>query len=296
MISAALVKELRERTGAGMMDCKRALEQSEGDMDKAIEFLREKGLATAAKKAGRVAKQGIIFGKLVGNKGALVELNCETDFVAKNESFQSLGNALVELVLSNGLTQVEALLQMPHEGHTVTDALTNLIATIGENMAIRRIAYFDAPENSMLDLYIHGGGRIAVITQLEIGDSAATQKSELRELVHDLSLQIVAAKSQFVSQSDIDPETIEKEKQIYKVQAMNEGKPENIAEKMVEGRLRKFFEEVVLLNQLYIKDTDITVQKLIDKLAKECATSIKVVRFVRFEIGEGVTESEESEE
>ncbi|MCL2548897.1 MAG: translation elongation factor Ts [Symbiobacteriaceae bacterium] len=293
MVTVESVKELRERTGSGMMDCKRALEQCDGDMEKAIELLREKGLATAAKKAGRAAKQGIVFGSIEGTKGALVELNCETDFVAKNEGFQKLGNDLVALVLKECCPNVETLLQLPYEGYTVEAALTNLIATIGENMAIRRLAYFAAEPNELLDLYIHGGGRIAVMVRLELGDAAATANPELKVLAHDLSLQIVAAKAQFIAQDDIDAETIEKERQIYKVQAMNEGKPENIAEKMVEGRLRKFFEEVVLLNQFFIKDTDITVLKLIEKLAKEHQTTLKVKQFVRFEIGESVPDAEE---
>jgi elongation factor Ts len=293
MISAALVKELRERTGAGMMDCKRALEQCEGDMDKAISFLREKGLATAAKKAGRVANQGIVFGKIEGSRGALVELNCETDFVAKNDEFLNFGNDLVNITLKDGHSQVEQLLAAAYEGQSVQDALTNKIATIGENMAVRRIAYFDVGSTGILDLYIHGGGRIAVLVHMETGDSSAVSRPELKELAHDLALQAVAAKARFISSSDVDAATIENEKQIFKAQAINEGKAENIAERMVEGRLRKYFEEVCLLNQLFIKDTSLTVAALIEKLGKEAGIKLSVTRFARFEIGESVEENEE---
>ncbi|MCL2497043.1 MAG: translation elongation factor Ts [Symbiobacteriaceae bacterium] len=292
MIPAATVKELRERTGAGMMDCKRALEQCDGDMEKAIEFLREKGLATAAKKAGRVAKQGIIFGKRSGNQGLLLELNCETDFVAKNEEFQKLGNDLAELALVHKLNQVEPLLQLPFEGVTVQAALTNRIATLGENMAIRRVAYFDAATNGLLDLYLHGGGRIAVMVLLEVSDPGAVVKEELNELVHDLALQIVASKAQYIASDDIPEDIIEKEKQIYKAQAINEGRPENIAVRIVEGRLRKFFEEVCLLNQEFIKEGDLSVGALMAKLEKATGVSLKVGQFVRFEIGEGIADSE----
>lgn len=295
MISAATVKELRERTGVGMMDCKRALEQCAGDMEKAIEFLREKGLATAAKKAGRVAKQGLVFGKVTATRAALVELNCETDFVAKNDAFVALGNAMVQKVVEKGITTVEALLAEAHNGSTVQAELTNLIATIGENMGVRRIACFEVNENNQVDLYSHGGGRIAVMVRAEVGNPAMKENTAVKELVHDLALQIVAAKAQYVSSSDISAETVEKERQIYKVQAMNEGKPENIALKMVEGRVRKFFEEVCLMNQLFIKDTDMSVGSLVAKVEKELGTTIVVKEFVRFEIGEGGEESEAAE-
>ena len=287
MISAATVKELRDRTGAGMMDCKRALEQSAGDIEKAIEFLREKGLATAAKKAGRVAKQGTVFGLQENGRAALVEFNCETDFVAKNDSFIDLGKAMVKLVLDNGITQVEQLLASELNGSVVQDQLTNLIATIGENMGIRRLAFYEYGANGTVDYYSHGNGRIAVLVRLEVEDAAKVNEAKIVELAHDLSLQIVAAKAQFIAASDINEETMEKERQIYKTQAMNEGKPESIAIKMVEGRVRKFYEEVCLLNQFYIKDTDLQISQIVDSLAKEIGTGIKVTDFVRFEIGEG---------
>jgi len=291
MISAATVKELRERTGAGMMDCKRALEGCGGDMDKAIEFLREKGLATAAKKAGRVAKQGLVFGKQADQRAAMVELNCETDFVAKNEEFQRLGSALADLALAQGIDQVEQLLALPYEGSNVQAALTDRIATLGENMGIRRLAFYETA-SGLLDLYLHGGGRIAVLVQLELGEAAAAAKPELQELAHDLALQIVAAKAQYIAQSDVPAEVVAAEQQIYHAQAVNEGRPENVIPRMVEGRLRKFYEENCLLEQFYVKDTDIKVGALIERLAKQTGTSITVSRFARFEVGEGASAEE----
>jgi elongation factor Ts len=287
MISAGLVKELRDRTGAGMMDCKRALEQTEGDMEKAIEFLREKGLAQAAKKAGREANQGLVFGKVEGSRGVILELNCETDFVAKNEEFQKLGYDMVSIALEQNVKSAESLLLLPYEAATLQDALTQKIATIGENMALSRLEAFDTQGSGILDLYIHGGGRIAVIVQLSIADATKLDSPELKELAHDLALQIVAAKAQYISRDDIDAEAIEKEKAIYRAQALNEGRPEHIIDRMVDGRVRKFFEEVCLLEQAYIKDTNINVKTLVANLAKQCATEITVQRFVRFEIGEG---------
>ena len=293
MISAATVKELRERTGVGMMDCKRALEQCEGDMEKAIEFLREKGLATAAKKAGRVAKQGIVFGKTDGRRGALVELNCETDFVAKNEGFQDLGNALVEAVFTSGNNDVTQLLETPYQGSTMQAALTNLIATIGENMAIRRAAFFDAGDNGMLDLYIHGGGRIAAMVNMSVANGNPSE--DIQPTAHDISLQIVAAKPVYVASEDIPADVLEAEKQIFHSQAINEGKPENIVPRLVEGRVRKLFEEQCLLDQFFIKDTDISVRTYLQNMGKQLDRELSIVNFVRFEIGETLTAAESAE-
>ena len=250
MISAAVVKELRERTGAGMMDCKRALEQNNGDMDKAIEFLREKGLAAAAKKAGRAANQGSIYGYITSNGqvGSLIEVNCETDFVAKNDDFQTMVHDLGQQVAESGANTVEELLAQPMKGQSVTvqDALTNKIATLGENMGIRRLARYEAGANGLLDLYIHLGGRIGVLMHLVADKPEVLKVDAVKTLAHDLCLQVVASKPQYISRQDVPADLIAKEKEIYKVQAMNEGKPENIAEKMVNGRVEKFFQETCL--------------------------------------------------
>ncbi len=292
MISAASVKELRERTSAGMMDCKRALEACEGDMEKAIEYLREKGLAAAAKKAGRVAKQGLIVGKVQGKQASLIEVNCETDFVAKNDDFQFWVNELALLIIEKQLTQVEDLLNQPYAQGTVQSELTNKIATIGENMGIRRFAYYDVEPTSVLDLYIHGGGKIGVLIELSLSDAQFENNEQVKELIHDLALQIAAGRALFISSDEVPAEVIEKEREIYLAQAINEGKPANIAERMVEGRIRKYYEEICLLHQAFVKDTDLTIAKLLVKVGKEVGCSISVKSFTRFEIGEGFEATE----
>lgn len=296
MITAATVKELRERTSAGMMDCKRALEACSGDMEKAIEYLREKGLAAAAKKSGRVAKQGLILGKVEGKKASLIEVNCETDFVAKNDDFQKWVGELASLIIDKQLTQVEDLLAQPYAQGTVQSELTNKIATIGENMGIRRLAYYDVEPTSILDLYIHGGGKIGVLIELSLSDAQYANHEKVKELIHDLALQIAASRAQFIDSHEVSAELIAKEREIYLAQAINEGKPANIAERMVEGRIRKFFEEICLLNQAFVKDADLTIAKLLAKVAKEVGCDISVKSFTRFEIGEGFEASESENE
>jgi len=292
MISAATVKELRERTSAGMMDCKRALEACEGDMEKAIEYLREKGLAAAAKKAGRVAKQGLIVGKVEGKQASLIEVNCETDFVAKNDDFQIWVNELALLIIEKQITQVEDLLVQPHAQGTVQSELTNKIATIGENMGIRRLAYYSVEPNSLVDLYIHGGGKIGVLIELSLSDAKCINHDQVKELIHDLALQIAASRALFITSEEVSADLIAKEREIYLAQAINEGKPANIAERMVEGRIRKFFEEICLLNQAFVKDSDLTIAKLLTKVGKEVGCNISVKSFTRFEIGEGFKATE----
>lgn len=300
MISAAVVKELRERTGAGMMDCKRALENTNGDMEKAIEFLREKGLAAAAKKAGRAANQGTVTGYITANgqAGSLIEVNCETDFVAKNDDFRAFANELAKQVAEGGAKTVEELLNQPFAGSkdTVQEALTNKIATLGENMGIRRVARFEAGTGCLLDLYIHLGGRIGVLTHLVMDNPEVKTKDQVKTLARDLSLQVVAAKPQFVSRTEVNPEVVAKEKEIYKAQAINEGKPANIAEKMVNGRVEKFFQEICLVEQPFIRDTDITVNKLLDQVGKDTGSKFTVKEFARFELGEGIGTTEETAE
>lgn len=294
MITAATVKELRDRTGAGMMDCKRALQACDGDMEKAIEYLREKGLAAAAKKAGRVANQGLIMGRIQDHEASLIEVNCETDFVAKNEDFQAWVQDLADLVIEHKLNDVASLLETKQGEGTVQSELTNKIATIGENMAIRRIAYYSIQDNNLVDLYIHGGGRIGVLAVLEFADKEAKESSQALELAHDLALQIAASRAQYITSDEVPADVVAKEREIYLAQAINEGKPENIAQRMVEGRIRKYFEEVCLVNQAFVKDTDLTVGQLLKNTAKTLATEISVKSFTRFEIGEGF-EAEEVE-
>ncbi len=281
MVTAAMVKELRERTGAGMMDCKKALEETGGDLEKAIEYLREKGLAAAAKKAGRIAAEGLVAANVeAGNKRAvLVEVNCETDFVAKTEEFGTFVNTVAEAILENSPSTVEDLLQMQVDGKTVGELVTEKIAKIGENMSIRRFELYETTEGA-LEAYIHGAGRIGVL--VEVTGNAG----DLLETAKDVAMQVAASRPEYVTREQVPAEMVEKEREILKVQAMNEGKPENIAEKMVTGRLEKFFKEICLVEQPFIREPDISVQKMLDQ------KQVKVLRFVRYEMGEGLQKRE----
>ena len=285
-ITAKMVSELRERTGAGMMDCKKVLVEVDGDMEKAVELLREKGLAAAAKKAGRVAAEGLVetYINEDGTKGAVVEVNCETDFVAKNDDFISLVKNMAKQAALSSAADVEGLLEEKYiadESMTVKDAVTGLIAKLGENMSIRR---FDRYETSgVLAQYIHGGGRIAVMVEL---DSAKTEQSE--SAAKEIALQVAASNPLFLSREDVSEDVLEKEREIYRQQALNDGKPEKVVEKMVEGRINKYFKEVCLLEQLWIRDQDYSIAKFVEKQAKEQGSDIKVVKYTRFEKGEGI--------
>ncbi|MGM9934287.1 MAG: translation elongation factor Ts [Clostridium sp.] len=285
-ISAQLVKELREMTGAKMMDCKKALVQTEGDIEKAIEFLREKGLADAAKKSGRVAAEGIVKTYISEDKkkGSVVEFNCETDFVAANDEFTAFAERLAEMAVETGVETVEALLNEKFDAETtVSDALKALIAKLGENMTVRRFTTF-AIENGVVKSYIHGGGRIGVLVEV----ACDTASDVLDEVAKEVCMQIAAANPLFLSEDQVDAASIEKEKEIYRVQALNEGKPENIVEKMVEGRIKKYYKEVCLLDQLWVKDNDKTIAKFLAEKSKEVGSPITVTRFVRYERGEGI--------
>ena len=285
-ISAQLVKELREMTGAKMMDCKKALVATEGDIEKAIEFLREKGLADAAKKSGRVAAEGIVKTYIAeDNKaGSVVEFNCETDFVAANDEFIAFADRLAEMVVETKAENVEALLNEKFDAETtVSDALKALIAKLGENMTVRRFTRF-AIENGIVKSYIHGGGRIGVLVEL----GCDTASDVLDEVAKEVCMQIAAANPLFLSEDQVDAASIEKEKEIYRVQALNEGKPENIVEKMVEGRIKKYYKEVCLLDQLWVKDNDKTIAKFLAEKSKEVSSPISITRFVRYERGEGI--------
>ncbi|WP_294156393.1 translation elongation factor Ts [uncultured Clostridium sp.] len=285
-ISAQLVKELREMTGAKMMDCKKALVETEGNIEKAIEFLREKGLADAAKKSGRVAAEGIVKTYISEDKkkGSVVEFNCETDFVAANDEFVAFAERLAEMAVETGVETVEALLNEKFTAETtVSDALKALIAKLGENMTVRRFTTF-AIENGVVKSYIHGGGRIGVLVEV----ACDTASDVLDEVAKEVCMQIAAANPLFLSEDQVDAASIEKEKEIYRVQALNEGKPENIVEKMVEGRIKKYYKEVCLLDQLWVKDNDKTIAKFLAEKSKEVGSPITVTRFVRYERGEGI--------
>jgi elongation factor Ts len=291
MITAKSVKELRDRTGAGMMDCKKALTETNGDLDKAVEFLREKGLAAAAKKAGRVAAEGLVKTYITeDNKTAgIVEVNCETDFVAANDQFVTFADSLAKMAAETNVTTVEEFLEEKYEGEkTVKEALTELIATLGENMTVRRFKKFHV-EKGAVQAYIHGGGRIGVI--VELGSEA--ESPILAEVAKEICMQVAAANPAFLSKDDVDQEALEKEKEIYRVQALNEGKPEKIVDKMVIGRIQKYYKEVCLLEQVWVKDGDKTIIKFVEEKAKQVGSPITVNSFVRFERGEGIEKVEE---
>ncbi|QLY82014.1 translation elongation factor Ts [Clostridium intestinale] len=292
MITAQSVKELREKTGAGMMDCKKALTETNGDMEKAIEVLREKGLAAAAKKADRVAAEGIVKTYISEDQkvAGIVELNCETDFVAANEEFVAFAGKLAEMASTSAAKDIESFVaEKFNETQTVQEALTALIAKLGENMTVRRFEKF-VVENGVLQSYIHGGGRIGVVVEL----ACDTASPVLAEVAKDVCMQVAAANPSFLSKNDVDNEALDKEKEIYRVQALNEGKPENIVEKMVMGRIQKYYKEVCLLEQAWVKDGDKSITKYLQEKSKEVGSPITINKFVRFERGEGIEKKEEN--
>ena len=286
MISAATVKELRERTGAGMMDCKKALTETNGDMEAAIDYLREKGLSQAAKKSGRVAAEGIVgLGfSADGKQGAIVEVNSETDFVAKNEEFVNMVDSFVQVILANDFATTEELLEGKLGDGTVRDELTAKIAKIGENMTVRRFAKYAAP-GTVTAGYVHGGGKIGVLVEFA---TEAADIETIKTMGRDVAMQVASMNPQFVDENEVDPAYLEREKKILVQQALNEGKPADIVEKMVVGRLKKELKETCLLEQKFVKDGDITVADYVKQIAKAVGADVQVKDFVRYELGEGI--------
>ncbi len=286
------VKKLREMTNCGMMDCKKALTETDGDMDKAVEYLREKGLATAAKKAGRIASEGIVEAMVFDNGVAVaVEVNSETDFVAKNEDFRNFVKDVAKVIADQNPADVEALKELKiNDSQTVGEALTEKIATIGENMNIRRFVRFEGVNQA----YVHAGGRIGVLVNFEVSDKAKALADEFKEMAKNVAMQIAAVSPEYVCENDVPEERREKEKEILTAQALNEGKPANIVEKMVIGRIKKFFKEICLVDQEYVKDPDMNVAKYVDTVVKALGTDIKIVKFARLEKGEGLEKKEEN--
>ena len=282
MVTAAQVKDLREKTGAGMMDCKKVLTETDGDMEKAMELLRERGIAKAAKKSDRIAAEGLVecYISEDGKVGSIVEINSETDFVAKNEEFKTFVMNVAKQVAEKNPTDVEDLLGqafIDNSGKTVKEVLTDKIATIGENMNIRRFERFES--TGLVEKYIHGDGKIAVLVDFVKGDE---------EVAKDVCMQIAAARPEYVKREEVPQERVEKEMEILKAQAMNEGKPAEIAEKMVQGRIGKFYSEICLVDQEFVKDPDMKVSKLLE------TKNAEIVRFARFEKGEGIEKKEEN--
>lgn len=287
-ISTEDIKLLRESTGAGILDCKKALQETDGDIDQAIEFLRKKGLAAASKKASREANDGLVSAHISsdGNIGVLVEVNCETDFVARTEDFKNFVAALVQQVASQPeVANVEALLAAPFikdSSKTVAEQLTETIARLGENMVVRRIARFDLAGDGMLDSYIHTGGRVGVLVDVAGGSPS---NNKFAGLVHDIALQIAAASPRYVSPEDVPAEAIAAEKNIYRAQLAEDKKPDNIKERIIDGKLKKWYGEIALIEQPFVKDNDLTIAQLLEKHSKELGNELKIRRFARFELG-----------
>ena len=295
-ITAAMVKELREMTGAGMMDCKKALTATEGDMDKAVEFLREKGLAAIAKKANRVAAEGIVATVLSDDHktGAIVEVNSETDFVAKNADFQAYVARVAAQVLATNAESMEAFMSEPwidDASLTVEQALSQKIAIIGEKLSIRRFEKIIS-KDGVLATYIHAGGKIGVLVELTTDASG----DAVYDCGKNVAMQVAALKPKYTNRDEVPGDFVEHEKEILKAQAMNENpdKPENIIEKMIIGRLNKELKEICLVDQIYVKDGDLTVKKYVDSVAKEVGSAIAVKSFVRYETGEGMEKREDN--
>ncbi|HCX9826066.1 TPA: elongation factor Ts [Staphylococcus aureus] len=280
-ISAKLVKELREKTGAGMMDCKKALTETDGDIDKAIDYLREKGIAKAAKKADRIAAEGLVHVETKGNDAVIVEINSETDFVARNEGFQELVKEIANQVLDTKAETVEALMEttLPN-GKSVDERIKEAISTIGEKLSVRRFAIRTKTDNDAFGAYLHMGGRIGVLTVVEVSTD--------EEAARDVAMHIAAINPKYVSSEQVSEEEINHEREVLKQQALNEGKPENIVEKMVEGRLRKYLQEICAVDQDFVKNPDVTVEAFLKTKGG------KLVDFVRYEVGEGMEKREEN--
>ncbi|NMH71157.1 elongation factor Ts [Bacillus sp. RO3] len=280
-ITAQMVKELREKTGAGMMDCKKALTETDGDMDKAIDFLREKGIAKAAKKADRIAAEGTTYIASEGNTAIIFEVNAETDFVAKNENFQNLVKELADHLLANKPSTVEeALDQKMANGSTVSEFINAAIAKIGEKITLRRFEIRTKGDNAAFGEYLHMGGRIAVLTVVE----GTTDEN----VAKDVAMHAAALNPKYVSRDQVSAEEVEREREVLKQQALNEGKPENIVEKMVEGRLGKYFEDICILDQSFVKNPDQKVRQFLE------ANKATLTDFIRYEVGEGLEKRQDN--
>ena len=279
-ITASLVKELRERTGAGMMDCKKALTQTDGDIDAAIDYLRENGIAKAAKKADRIAAEGLSYIEVKGNKAVILEINSETDFVAKNEKFVALVKNVAEAILAAEPATLEEALQVEAQGGTVEAVINEGIATIGEKLSLRRFEVVSKTDADAFGAYSHMGGRIGVLTLVEGSTDEQAAK--------DVAMHIAALAPRYLDESEVPADVLEHEKKVLTEQALNEGKPANIVEKMIVGRINKFLEEITVVKQKFVKDDSLTVEKFV------ASKGGKLAKFVRYEVGEGIEKREDN--
>ncbi len=292
-ITAALVKELRERTQAGMMDCKKALAANDGNMEAAIDWLREKGLAQAAKKAGRIAAEGAVVQYITecGCVGAIVEVNCETDFVAKTDNFMNFANSVAKHVALANPADIEGLNTqkfVDDETKTIDSLIADATVAIGEKISVRRFARYET--TGLVSSYIHMGGKVGVLVEV----ATESKDEKVVELAHDLCLQIAAAKPEAVRREEVNSENLEKEREIYRIKALESGKPEKIVDKIVDGQIEKYYKEVCLLEQLFVKDGDKTIKQLIAEVSKAVGAPIDVVRYARFERGEGIEKRQDN--
>lgn len=286
-ITAALVKELREMTGAGMMECKKALVEAEGELEKAVDVLRTRGLAAVAKKAGRATDEGTVLALVseCGHDGALVELNCETDFVGMNEKFRAYAEKIAKAVLANKPADLEALKASEIEGETVEAVVADAIHTLGENIQLSRFAFAEQPEGAVAS-YIHGGGKIGVLVEFKLGDASFATNDDFKKYGRDVAMQVAAASPVSATRESVDPAVVEHEMSIYKAQAAESGKPENIQEKIATGRMEKFYKENCLTEQAFVKKPDQSVNEYTAEVAKALGTTIEIVSFTRFMLGE----------
>lgn len=285
-ITASMVSELRGKTGAGMMDCKKALAEADGNVEAAVDILRKKGLSAAAKKAGRAAAEGLIVSAGEGRCGVLVEVNAETDFVAKNDGFVAFAQGVADTALKEAPADMDALLacQFPGTGRTVAEEQTHQVATIGENINVRRFARFEVPAGQVVS-YIHGIGKIGVMVELT---TTITGDDKLAALGRNLAMHVAAASPQYLNREAVPAEVVEKEKEIMRAKAKDSGKPDEIIEKIIIGQINKYFGEICLLEQAYVIDPDHKISKVIDALGKELGAEISLSRYERFQLGEGV--------
>ncbi|MGE0157155.1 MAG: translation elongation factor Ts [Geobacter sp.] len=293
-ITAAQINELRKTTGAGMLDCKKALEEVGGNMEQAVDYLRKKGLAAASKKAGRAATEGMVATALSadGKKGVLVEINSETDFVAKNDKFQDFVKQVADHVLQKDPADMDALLAQAFAGDaakTVQTLLTEAIAVIGENMQIRRFASFSVAGNGMVGSYIHAGGKIGVLVEAAF---EGTADERLAACLRDVAMHVAAASPAYLQRSEVPTDVLEREKEIYRDKARQTGKPDNIIEKILEGQVNKFYGDICLVEQAFVKDPDKSVQKYLDETGKALGGAISLKRFTKFVLGEGLEKKE----
>jgi elongation factor Ts len=288
MITATLVNDLRKKTNAGMMDCKRALEETKGDLEAAVTLLREKGIAKAGSKADRAANEGVITARISDDakSGILLEVNCETDFVSKNENFQGFVASLADSLIASQPADHAAALQAQFNGLSVEDAVKAKVAEVGENLQFRKYVRFEVQGEGVVASYIHMGGRVGVLIEVGAGNAETAATAGFRDLVKDLTLHIAAAAPRGLSREDIPAEVVEAEKNIFRVQLADSGKPANIIENIINGKIGKFFSESCFLEQGFVKDPDTTISKLLEAKGKELGDTLTVRRFVRFGLGE----------